>query len=320
MNNLLKNSVLLSTISALFFVLCSLFIFAPSARAQSLSLSISPPVIELIIKPGVSVTQRFTVVNNGDSVIVTPQLTGYINGSPESPSDYVPEPWISILNSDFVWDKPTLLKPGEKRQIVIRFNPDETVPETDYNRVFLLTTTPPPSGESTKSSFSSSIGSILLITVSENGVLPKELKITQFQVPQILDSFDPLEVRVRVANTGKTLIHTIGQITLSGSIGKASYSLLPQTLLIGENRSLLTDFQVASSQNGNNSTLSLPGFYLGKYTVTLNLLADEGEQKIIQNQTVYAFPWKAGLVCLIILTVVWGFYPRKKKIRIVKKT
>jgi len=309
----------LSIASAVFIILCLVFNSAQSANAQSLSLSISPPVIELIIKPGVSVTQRFTVVNNGDLAIVTPHLTGYINGSPENPSDYIPEPWISILNSDFAWDKPTLLQPGESRQIVVRFNPDETVPETDYNRVFLLTTTPPPSAESSKSSFSSSIGSIMLITVSENGVLSKELKVTQFQVPQILDSFDSLEVRVRAANIGKTLVHTIGQLTLSGSVGKASYSLMPQTLLIGENRNLITDFQVVSGQNDSNASLILPGFYLGKYTVTLSLLGDEGEQKIIQNQTVYAFPWKAGLVCLIVLTGLWGFYPRKKKVRTVKK-
>ncbi|MCJ7740227.1 hypothetical protein MUP32_02835, partial [Candidatus Microgenomates bacterium] len=64
------------------FVIYNLsFIISSPVRAQSLSLSIAPPVVEIMIKPGKTITQTIKIANGGESTIITPLLREYtLNG------------------------------------------------------------------------------------------------------------------------------------------------------------------------------------------------------------------------------------------------
>lgn len=288
------------------------FIFPSSASAQNLSLSISPPLLEVLIKPGKSITQIFKLINNGEATVATVRLAQYSESGVKEFSDFIPENWISILNTDIALGKPFFLGSGDARQLILRVAPPKTTVEQDYYRVILITTTPNPPNEYSQSHISQTIGSILLLSVTSTGMLEKKAEIRTFSVPKFLDSFSPLEVTIDVKNAGKTKFRPLGTITLTGPVGRGSFAIDPQVFLAGQTRMLKVDN--ASSSLSTPFTLSLGGFFIGKYQIALDFTLDEGTTRVSDTKTFYAFPWKAGLAIFTIsIILIMTGKGRKKK-------
>lgn len=303
------------TITALSIILflASVFLFPAKqqAFAQGLSLSISPPILEVLIKPGKSAIQAYKISNDGDPVILTPQIGELTEaGSISQDPNFTVEKWINTLNTDLALGQPFLLDKGETRQLIVRINPPQGTPEKDYYRVIYFTTTPNPPLESSQSSISQTIGSPLIITVSASGLLVKSAKISKFQIPEILDSFDHINADIEITNTGKTYFHPVGKITLVGPVGRGDYNLVPNAIFIGQTKRLLTTDNAQESQEPS-STITLPGFFLGKYILTVDFTLDQGTTRITQTKIFYAFPWKAGLVIFTFLFFI--FFLRRGK-------
>lgn len=267
-------------------------------HAQSLSLSISPPLLEILIKPGKSITQAFTIINNGDPVIITPRILPLNENGIDESIGFVPESWITTANTDILFDRPIFLNTGEKRQLVLKVNPPPTTLEQDYYRVITLTTKPNPQGETTQTALSQNLGTPLLISVTNSGFLPKSAQIAKFELPTIIDSFGPLTSTIEVKNTGNTYFRPIGKILLTGIIGRGSYDLMPDVILAGSTRLITTEF---SKSTQGDKTIELTGIFLGKYTLETDFTLDEGNIQITQKKTLYALPWKLGITVVIML-------------------
>lgn len=292
------------------FVIYNLsFIISSPARAQSLSLSIAPPVVEIMIKPGKTITQTIKIANGGESTIITPLLKEYtLNGLQDNPN-FTRDTWIEILNRDLAFDKSFFLKTGEERQVVLKISPPKDSAEKDYFRVLLFTTKPVIPFDYSQSSISQSIGSLILINVTSSGMKNKAAEISAFQIPKIADSFSPLETRILLKNTGDTYFRPQGFITLKGLIGQTNFALNPNLFLPGETK-LLTVDEVPYAKD--NQTLSLSGFYLGKYTLTITFTLDEGTIKISQTKTFYAIPWK-GMTIFLLMLFFWMIMKKRKR-------
>jgi len=133
-------------------------------------------------------------------------------------------------------------------------------------------------------------------------------QITEFDLPGIIDSFDPLVANISVKNSGKTYFRPMGKIMLSGSLGKSEYDIRPNVILAGKTRKLTT-----SVSEDEDVTLRLPGFYIGKYSLTMGFTLNESNIKIEQTKTFYAVPWKASITLLVIGLILYRIVKRKKK-------
>ena len=276
--------------------------------AQSVSLGISPPVLEVLIKPGKTITQAYKLVNNGEDVIITPQLAEMGEDGVTDNYEYQPEPWITLLNTDVFLNKPFLFESKKEKQIVLKIAPPKGMTEEEIYRVLLFTTTPLPPGETSQSSVSSSLGTILLISVTSTAIQARGAQITEFDLPGIIDSFDPLVANISVKNSGKTYFRPMGKIMLSGSLGKSEYDIRPNVILAGKTRKLTT-----SVSEDEDVTLRLPGFYIGKYSLTMGFTLNESNIKVEQTKTFYAVPWKASIIGLIGLFVILRIIRKKRK-------
>lgn len=280
--------------------------------AQSLSLSISPPILEVFIKPGKSITQVYKLTNDGDPVIVTPGLLELTEFGIKEDKKFIPEKWISIINTDLAFGQPFLLAPKKTKQIILKVNPPKDLPEKDYLRALVFSTKPNPAGETSQSSISQNLATPLLITVTSMGALPKGAQIEKFILPKLIDSFGPLEANIEVKNTGKTYFRPNGKITLNGPIGKGSFPIIPKIIFAGQTKKI---FAEKNSKLGQK-TLSLSGFFLGKYNLEVNFKLDQEGETISATKTFYAVPYKAGEVILsimILLYILRKIKSRRKK-------
>ncbi len=269
---------------------------AREASAQGLSLSLSPPILEVMIKPGKSITQAYKITNDGEPVVVTAKIGEFNEAGITDDPKFIRDEWINLLNTDIAFDRPFLLNPKEERQLILRINPPIGTAEKDYYRVIFLSTATNPNLESSQTSVSQTLGSPLFITVTSTGLLAKGAQITKFQLPEVIDSFDTLSIDIDIKNTGNTFFHPVGKINLTGQIGRGSYNIVPNIILAGQTRRIFTEDTLTY---GDNNSLKLPGLYLGKYKVELDFTLDQGTMRVSQSRNFYALPWKGGIVLLI---------------------
>ena len=306
-----KFKIILLFFTTLTFTFSLLTFNLRQASAQNLSLSISPPLLEVLIKPGKSITQVFKLINNGEATVATVHLAEYTESGVKEFSDFIPENWISLLNTDIVFGKPFLLGKGDARQLILRINPPRTTAEQDYYRVLLITTSPNPPNEYTQSHVSQTIGAILLTSVTATGMLEKKAQIATFSLPKFLDSFSQLHVTIDVKNNGKTTFRPLGKISLTGPVGRGDFIITPQVYLAGQVRTVKVDNESASLSTP--FTLSLSGFFIGKYTVGIDFTLDEGTTRVSDTKTFYAFPWKGSIILLGLLFLL--ILVKKRRLR-----
>ena len=128
----------------LLFAFCLVFsisclVFAPPARAQTLGLSISPPIDEIMIIPGKSVTQTFTITNDGNdgnaSVYILPFKpegeSGDIFLDEKNPvtTSLMYSPWFSILSPVTGFGQKFYLPRGKSTDVTIKISPSANAAE-----------------------------------------------------------------------------------------------------------------------------------------------------------------------------------------------
>lgn len=269
------------------------------ASAQTLSLSISPPLLEVFIKPGKSITQKYKLTNNGERTAITVKLAQLNENGIRETNVSETDKWISIIQSDIDFSKPFTLESGQFKEFILTIQPSNELQEQDYYRALVFSTESSISAQSSASTISQDLVSPLLITLTSTGQVNKAAKISRFDMPEFLDSFGPFKVDIVVENTGNTYFRPNGLISLAGPLAKGTFKIEPNVVLPGSKKVLKT-----TSSTDKVSSLNLPGFYLGKYEVRVDFTLDESTIKIDQTRTFYALPWKAGLFLLFLYILV----------------
>lgn len=203
------------------------------ANAQDLSLSISPPIVEVMIMPGKKTQQTFSIINEGTDgyasvriVPFTPQdEEGNVNviDNPNFSNIAAYENWFTLLSPSAKFGDKFFLRQGEKKDIKLAISPPVEAKEKDYYFTLLygmepgdLTQLGGYSGNISKAK----IGANLLISVSKDGQPYKKARIVEFSAPKLIDSLSKLSYTLRIENTGQFFFKPTGRITVNPLFGK----------------------------------------------------------------------------------------------------
>lgn len=307
------------------------FRYLNEARAQSLSLNLYPPLLEVTIQPGKSITQVYKLANSGESDLIltcsiipfvpTGEL-GNINLDNSQPSNWPSSSWFSFQNADLSLGEKFLLKAGKTQEIVLKIKIPQSAPEDDYYQTLLFETTPENySGRFPGSQAQVKIGANILVTVSQTGEPLKRAKIEQFALVNsrffnrnskffFIDSFTPVKFLFRLKNIGRVFFKPMGTISVKGWFGqKESLDLLPENVLVNSIRQI----QCQAKETFGPCSISNK-FFLGSYTVFLEFGLDQPSQDYTQKITFIALPLKLFIAILLIIILL---YTIKNKLKLV---
>lgn len=304
-----------------FFVLILIFLALSVGvvYAQQVSLSISPPIIEAVMKPGKSIMIAYTLKNNGDPVFLNSKVVNFEPldnfGNIKLQDEATGPVRFSLDNADLQLGQPFFLETGKSQQLLLRIRIPDRAPNGDYYYSLLAQTERGETLEGvTSSGARATIASNILITVTDSGFIDIQPRINRFDIPRkikIFDSFDKIPVVLYVENKGTNLIKPEGQISLRGIFGgTAAYEIIPKNILSQSQRLVeatpSADLTVEAKDLGPASSLVLSGFFVGKYNLTTNISFGENSPTIFGSTSFFAFPFKIalGLLITIAATVI----------------
>lgn len=318
----------------LLLVLTFFLLVAPIVRAQQITLSIYPTLLETVIKPGKSIMIAYRIGNLADPTVMKVRVLPFepqgdtgnviIREEESGPVRF------SLDNTGLQLNDPFFLKTNESQQILLRIRIPEGAPEGDYYYTVLAETEPSPTVEgSTSSRARASIGSHILITVTSSGNRDIKGTVSFFDVlsrytlhlfgrtVRLFDTFDAIPVVLKVSNKGSNVFKPQGTISLRGNFGEtAQYDIIPYNVLRGSSRLLSATPSASVScpvRNGPSycrtpTTLILSGFFLGKYTLSANVNFGEGTPNLYNSILFFALPFKfiliIGITTILALLVV----------------
>ena len=302
-----------------FIVYCLLF--TKSVYSQQFTLSLSPPLLELIIKPGKSVLVAYSLENLGDPTYLTAKVVSFephnnlgnirLKERAEGPVRFF------LDNSEIALNQPFFLKTRQKEQLLLRIKPVDGAEEGDYYYTLLVSSQPREVREEEFAGAArATVGANILITVTESGKIEAKGKIALFDVlPRwrlslgkkslnLFDSNDKIPIILIVENKGKNVIKPQGKIVLKGYFGaKAEYEVLQQNIL-SESQRLLIATPSAEIEAKKPTSLVLQGFFIGRYQLATNINFGLGTPNLFAHTSFIALPFKFFLGILIGLIVV----------------
>jgi len=306
----------------IFIILYTLyFILNTTVLAQQISLGLTPPLLEVFIKPGKSIMIAYTLDNSGDPVSINPKVVSFeprdnfggvtLKQELEGPIRF------SLDNADIQLEKPFFLKSSSSQQLLLKIRVPPNTPNGDYYYSLLAQTIPSASIEGVGSTRAKgTIGSNILITVTDSGAVEvkskvglfdvlSKFKITLFKKPiKIFDSFDKIPIILIISNKGKNLIKAEGKINLKDSFGlKSSYDIIPKNILASSDR--LLEATPSAIYDKQPTTLTLSGFFIGSYSLSTNINFGENSPQIFASTSFFGFPFKitVGIVIVLLLIV-----------------
>lgn len=316
------------------------YIFACLAYGQTLSLGIYPPLLEVMIQPGRSITQVYKLSNFGDPIVVNSKI------SPFAPIDEVghillleedekteqfdivrnTSSWFSFENANLALNEPFFLPSNKTAEVVLKLKVPKDAPEGDYYQSLVFDSQPTPNIGSTQTRSQVKIVSNILITVSKSGTPVKKGIITEFEVKNqfsvfnrsfeipFFDSFDQIPITLKVKNVGTAFFKPQGSIKLTGFLQDKSFPILPQNVLAGTTRIIIASdssyLKPLLINNFKSYSLKLPqNFYLGKFTLETDLTISETDHHLWAKKIQFlAIPYKLLFVLVPIFIILMGKY------------
>jgi hypothetical protein len=286
----------------------------PSANAGQ-ALEIAPPVIELKVNPGQTVTTQISLRGvSKDKLIVTGQINDFIaageDGTPkilldanDEPDPYSLKPWVQPL-------QPLTLEPRQVKTLPVTIKVPATAAPGGYYGVVRFTATAPELKD-TGVSLSASLGSLMLVRV--NGDAKESLNIEEFSSNQNektgwLFESTPINFVERIKNTGNIHEQPAGQVTITDMFGKKvatvnvnlpPHNILPQSIRKFEqplDKAVIGDM-----------------WMFGKYQAELKMTYGDNKQVVTSTLTFWVIPYK--LIGIIIVVLIGGFFILRFMIR-----
>ncbi len=244
---------------------------------MSLNLTLSPAQLELIARPGITITQAYNITNNSDSSVVlstnvAPWKPKGFDGSvtyENTPSN--PNFEFSLSNADLKLGQSFLLQPRQTRQLVLKIKSNSNASQTDSYFTFFVIQDLSNTfvSDTSQSGATGRIGSHILISTSDTENVVSKASISDFKaLPKFKDILFPAIRFEALANNKSAYFYkTNGKLTVTknNSVIK-EFDLYPQNVLADSSRQIMC-------QNNNEPVIcSLnPPFWPGKYTATINL-------------------------------------------------
>ncbi len=289
----------LKTIQGIFIfcsaVITTSFFLLNAVYAQNaISLSITPPLFELMIQPGKEVKQIYTITNDGGDTILTPRIVYFENLDEEGNVSLIgstaPPEWVKYNKN------PISLKNGAKTNFNVIFSPPIDTEETDHFLTLVFSTGEPVDILDQNSSlYKTEIGTNILVTVSKDGNPKKSAEIVEFKAPRVIDSlFGKIEYIIKLRNNGNSYWKPNGKI-ISGA---ETLNLAQVNVISGSTR------RISCLENENLISCELKNKYpIGKITSSLEFLVDDDPKVYKLEAVTYAFPLSLVFLVLFLLTM-----------------
>jgi hypothetical protein len=272
--------------------------------------TLRPSQLEIVARPGITLTQAYTVTNNSDSptILSTSILPWHPQGTTGSVTYDDPPPLsrfdFSLANSDLRLGQSFILRPRESRQLVLKIkSATDTTPGDSYFTFFV---NQDPSSQ-LNSDISGGqafgrIGSHLLISTSNTQDPPVNLKVKQINVtPRVVDIFFPqINISGLVSNQSDFFTKTVGKLTVSHrSQIVTETDIFPHNVLAHSDRSFN-----CLSNNLPTTCILHPPFWPGVYTVSLEGVSTQ----------FYVFPFSLILFILLLGSFVYSLIRKNRQI------
>ena len=152
-----------------------LFIFNPRhLHAQILSLSITPPIYEVFIKPGNEMSLKYILTNNGNPTIISANIIPFTPSNDlgnvelkDDLSEYDPlkiSKWFKLEGENVKLGEKFSLGKGEKKEITLTISPQKDAYQGDYYLTLLFTTSNKEKINQIGPSSNAKIGTNILLT------------------------------------------------------------------------------------------------------------------------------------------------------------
>jgi hypothetical protein len=279
------------------------------------ALEIAPPVIYLNVNPGQQVkTQIFLRDISSGELIVTGQANDFTasgeDGTPklildaeEGNNPYSMKAWV-------VAPAELRLVPREVKTMQITINvPKDASPGGHYGIIRFTAT--PPSLKSSGVSLSTSLGALMLVTVS--GPVSEKLTISDFTVnhdgknASVFQS-GPLNFVERIKNEGNIHEQPTGQVTIKDMFGRKvanlNINLPPRNILPASTRKF--------EQPLDKSVIGKRRLF-GRYSASLTVTYGKNKQSTTSSLVFWVIPYR--LVAIVILALIAGFFALRYGIR-----
>lgn len=319
------NYILTTVFIAVWLICAPIFV-----RAQSVSLSVQPPLVEAAIKPGKSILVGFTVANTGDPTIISAHVSTFVPRGIDGHivlTDTQDTPIrFNLENSNIELGKPFFLKDQKGQQLLLKLRVPEGTPEGDYYYTFFVQNELGRRIEGVPSAQTQArVGANMLVTVTKTGDVEVMGSIGKLSITPrftfsifgktypIIESSDQVPVSLILQNTGSNLIKPRGSIELKGSFGeKATYSLVSQNILRKSSRLIQASQSATLSTQlpSQNSSLTLKGFFVGKYTLSAVVNFGDVSESKSATFVFYAIPYK--LIAAFVIVLILSAYALKK--------
>ena len=309
-------------------VLHTIYFIFHAVHAQSVSLSLTPPLVELLIKPGKTVVIPYTVTNTGDPVVVVPNVTSFspkgIMGSVSLRREIVGPVRFNLDNSDITFENGVFLKTGARRKFLLKIRVPENAPSGDYYYTFYIKTDPGPlfTGKSISKS-TVVVGSNILITISKTYTTENKGSISSFDLENsvkltifghrynIVDSLSAIPFSMIVKNNGHNYIKPHGEILVRGPLGTVSkHTIIPVNILAGSSRIVPATPTVSPDCTNHTRLCNVPhsfilkGFFIGKQSLGATILFAPGASPAYASTSFIAIPYRLMVVIIIIFIVL----------------
>jgi len=249
----------------------------PTFAQQPVSLGIFPPILEVEMVPGKSITQVFKIYNQSEiPLILETKLVTFEPKGEKGEITLKQEPageeriWFSFLNKNLKLGDRFNLPAQKSQEVVLMINLPSSALESDYYYT-LLAQTVPEERFSGNSSAQVKIGANILLTISKGKKEEQNVSIASFRIKNLLfhlfnlkliDSFSPPQFEIRLKNEGRHFLKSQGEIKIAGTFSQEQ--ILP---LLEENILAQAIRNIGCQES---STCQLKGkFFLGVYRAEL---------------------------------------------------
>ncbi len=293
---------------SLFFILYS-YSPTPVFAQDSLSLSIYPPLIEIVSQPGKMISQTYELSNQSkeDVEVVVRVLPFKPKGTQGKIDLFLNKAsfdksinWFSLENPGKQINIPFKIKAEQTEKLALKIKIPLEAEEKDYYYSLTIKALPHIlSKGQTRAKINGLIGSNLLLTVSQTEKTSSDLNIQVFRpinsflFSNIFDSLDIISFQGIVKNKGKNFQKIEGKIEIKDLNDKTiqNIPLLPTNVLSGAEREVIC-------LDKKNCQLSKKPFW-GSYQAVLTLQTPKGDRE--KSFYFYIFPFKTSAFLLILL-------------------
>jgi hypothetical protein len=278
---------------------------APAANVGQ-ALEIAPPVINLKVNPGQTVSTQIYIrdVSNGN-LIVTGEANDFVaageDGAPKVILDNNTNDPYSLRN--WVAPLPSLnLIPKEIKSLTVTFKvPTDASPGGHYGTIRFTGRAPSLQGSGV--SLSASIGALVLLTVS--GDIKENLSVQEFTISKDgkAGSFfqsGPLTFTERLKNTGNVHVQPVGKVTVTDMFGRklatVNVNQPPGNVLPNSTRKF--------TQNLDKSVIGDKKLF-GRYKAKLEVTYGDKKQVLTSTKTFWVIPYRTVAIVIVALVAIF---------------